>query len=301
MLIAAVGLLDAEGPAALTMRRLGRALGVEAMSLYRHFPSRSALLDGIVEHLISGLEADPAMQWAADDDWTDYLQRLAHGVRAVALAHPRVFPLVVSRPAAAPWIRPPLRSLRWIDGFLAGLQDHDFPPPAAVTVYKQFTAVLLGHLLLEISALGLDHPPSTSAPPGPPDTDQAAAQQQRSEAAADAEQAMTGPDAPTAEQIEERSTGRTDTVADEPGVLAAAPDIAATGSSPVHGEGGLDSVRAELDLPVVSAVADASHISLTDYPHVVAYAGLLATDTAAADFDRLLGFLLTDLAPLRAS
>jgi len=52
VLVAAVGLLDAEGLTALTMRRLGAALGVEAMSLYRHFSSRAALLDGIVEHLI---------------------------------------------------------------------------------------------------------------------------------------------------------------------------------------------------------------------------------------------------------
>ena len=44
-----------------------------------------------------------------------------------------------------------MRSLRWVDAFLIGLQDHHFPPPAAVTVYKRFCSFLLGHLLLEIA------------------------------------------------------------------------------------------------------------------------------------------------------
>ena len=46
---AAIELLDREGPDALTMRRLGAELGVEAMSLYRHVPSRDALLDALAD------------------------------------------------------------------------------------------------------------------------------------------------------------------------------------------------------------------------------------------------------------
>jgi len=65
-------------------------------------------------------------------------------------------------------------------------------------------------------------------------------------------------------------------------VLTVAPDLVATGSSPAQGKDALDSVQAEMDLPGVAAVTDFSHLSLADYPHVVAFAGLLA-----------------DLAPLR--
>lgn len=107
------------------------------------------------------------MQILADDDWRDYLDRLAHGVRQMTLTHPRVFPLVATHPTAAPWLRPPIRSLRWVDSFLQALQDHHFPPPAAVLTYKQFSTFLLGHLLLEVAALGLDHPDRASAPRRP--------------------------------------------------------------------------------------------------------------------------------------
>ncbi|MFL6134665.1 MAG: WHG domain-containing protein, partial [Nocardioidaceae bacterium] len=82
--------------------------------------------------------------------------RLAHGVRRVALAHPKAFPLVASRPPEAPWLRPPLRSLKWVEAFLHGLGGEGFSDDAAVAAYRAFTSFLLGHLLLEVSTLGAD-------------------------------------------------------------------------------------------------------------------------------------------------
>jgi hypothetical protein len=67
-----------------------------------------------------------------------------------------VFPLVASRPTEAPWLRPPLRSLRWVEAFLNGLIDEGFSENAAVAAYRGFTSFLLGHLLLEVAALGAD-------------------------------------------------------------------------------------------------------------------------------------------------
>lgn len=295
ILVAAVAMLDAEGANGLTMRKLGKSLGVEAMSLYRHFPSRGALLDAIADHMVGAVETDPALQWAVDDDWRDYIDRLAHGVRQLALTHPRVFPLICSRPGSAPWIRPPMRSLQWVDTFLAGLQDHSFPPPAAVTVYKRFTAFLLGHLLLEIAGLGLDHPDRLNAPPPPGDQDQSTAAKRRSERAKSAEKVLVGPGTPSAQEIVQNSVGREDGLADEPAVVAAAPDIAAA----AEGSADIDAVRADLDIPIAAAVADSSPVSMADYPHVAAFAGLLAEDTAGADFEHILGFLLDDLDSLR--
>jgi len=152
---AAVEFIDAQGLAALTMRRLGAHLGVEAMALYRYVPSRENLLDGVVETVIDELYGDPDVHLAPGRGWQDYLQRLAHGVRRIALAHPEVFPLVATRPPAAPWVRPPLRSLRWVESFLVALMDSGFPQESAVSAYRAYSSFLLGHLLLEVSQKGV--------------------------------------------------------------------------------------------------------------------------------------------------
>ena len=155
ILSAAVEFIDREGLPALTMRRLGGFLGVEAMALYRYVPSREDLLDGIVETVLDGLHHDPEVHLHAEHGWQDYLQRLAHGIRRIALAHPAVFPLVATRPPDAPWIRPPLRSLHWLESFFTVLTDNGFSDEAAVIAYRAYTTLLLGHLLLEVSHQGV--------------------------------------------------------------------------------------------------------------------------------------------------
>lgn len=153
---AALEHIEAEGLASLTMRRLGTRLGVEAMSLYRYVPGKEDLLDAVVETLIGDLHEDTDVLDEPQSGWQDFLQRLAHGVRRVALAHPVAFPLVASRPPEAPWLRPPLRSLDWVETFLAGLTADGFSDDGAVAAYRAFTSFLLGHLLLEVSGLGAD-------------------------------------------------------------------------------------------------------------------------------------------------
>ena len=153
---AAIGFIDEFGLPGLTMRRLGAVLGVEAMSLYRHVPGREALLDAVVESIVDEMQHDEDVLEAPQDGWQDFLQRLAHGIRRVALAHPRVFPLVASRPTEAPWLRPPLRSMRWVESLLEALEREGFGDDAAVGAYRAFTSFLLGHLLLEVAVLGAD-------------------------------------------------------------------------------------------------------------------------------------------------
>ncbi|SHH34917.1 TetR/AcrR family transcriptional regulator [Geodermatophilus nigrescens] len=152
---AAIAFIDRHGLAALTMRRLGAELGVEAMALYRYVPGREQLLDGVVETVIDELYGDPDVHMEAAGGWQDYLQRLAHGVRRIALAHPEVFPLVATRPPAAPWVRPPLRSLRWVESFLTAMTASGFSAEAAVAAYRAYSSFLLGHLLLEVSQKGV--------------------------------------------------------------------------------------------------------------------------------------------------
>jgi AcrR family transcriptional regulator len=150
----AIALVDSEGVNALTMRRLGTRLGVEAMALYRYVNGREDLLEGLVDHLVSTLEIDPGARMEPADGWQAFLQWMAHNVRQLALDHPLAFPLIATRHPAAPWLRPPLRSLAVVEEFLDGLLRRGFTEAQAVRAYRTFTSFLLGHLLLESAARG---------------------------------------------------------------------------------------------------------------------------------------------------
>lgn len=144
---AALAQIDDAGLHALSMRSLAHALDVEAMSLYRYVRGREELLEGIVtllmRDLISTLDEDSAPHWQG------FLQTVAHQVRRIAEQHPRAFPLVASRNPAAPWLRPPLRSVEVVDAFLTALLDGGFSDAQAVATYRSFCSFLLGQLLLE--------------------------------------------------------------------------------------------------------------------------------------------------------
>ena len=74
--------------------------------------------------------------------------------------HPNVFPLIATRHPAAPWLRPPLRSLRVVEDFLSVLISRGFSDTRAVIAYRAFSSFLLGHLLLESSMLGAQTSPA---------------------------------------------------------------------------------------------------------------------------------------------
>jgi AcrR family transcriptional regulator len=157
ILDAAIDYVDEHGLAALTMRQLGQVLGVEAMSLYHHVNGREDLLEAIVARLVSGVRVPPYDDPATGSTsagWQGFLQETAHAVRALAVDHPNLFPLIATRPPAAPWLRPPMRSLELVEDFLEGLVARGLDDEAAVRVYKVFTSFLLGHLLLEVSSRG---------------------------------------------------------------------------------------------------------------------------------------------------
>jgi len=151
IIAAAAAFVDAHGLPALTMRGLGKELGVEAMSLYRYVNGREDLLEGIVESMVSELHLNPATMEPLNG-WQAYLQWLAHGVRRIAQEHPAVFPLIATRHPLAPWLRPPLRSLRVVEDFLSELISRGFTDDSAIAAYRAFSSFLLGHLLLEAAA-----------------------------------------------------------------------------------------------------------------------------------------------------
>src|SRR6478609_6935248 len=155
----AIALVDAEGVNALTMRRLGARLGVEAMALYRYVNGREDLLEGVVDRLVASLEIDPGTRMEPSDGWQAFLQWMAHNVRRLALDHPKAFPLVATRHPAAPWLRPPLRSIEVVNMFLDSLIGYGFSDEQAVGAYRSFTSFLLGQLLLESAARGAETGP----------------------------------------------------------------------------------------------------------------------------------------------
>lgn len=168
----AVAFVEERGLANLSMRRLASALNVQAMSLYPHVPGREDLLDGMVETVVDELYSDPEVFLEPRHGWEDYLRRVAYGLRRIAFAHPHLFPLVATRPPAAPWVRPPLRSLRWVNSFLAGLIQSGFSDRSAAATYRAFTSFLLGHLLLDVSGQTVDVTAAADAREGLPAGDQ---------------------------------------------------------------------------------------------------------------------------------
>jgi TetR/AcrR family transcriptional regulator, tetracycline repressor protein len=155
---ATVAMIDERGMAAVTMRGLAARLGVEAMSLYKHVENRDKLFDAVVDRIVNELSTDPRVLRAPEAGWRPYLAGIARGIRRYARAHPHAFPLVATRPTAAPWINPPLRSVEWIEAFLAGLQAEGFSDEQILFAYRTFNGFLLGFLLLETSAMTVHDP-----------------------------------------------------------------------------------------------------------------------------------------------
>jgi TetR/AcrR family transcriptional regulator, tetracycline repressor protein len=151
-------LIDEQGMAAASMRGIAGELGVEPMSLYSYVANRDELFDQVVERVVDELSHDPQVRLRPDEGWRAYLAGMAHGVRRYAIGHAHAFPLVATRPSEAPWVNPPLRSLRWIEAFLSGLRSEGFTDEQVLFAYRTFNSFLLGYLLLETSALTLSDP-----------------------------------------------------------------------------------------------------------------------------------------------
>ncbi|WP_217708823.1 TetR/AcrR family transcriptional regulator C-terminal domain-containing protein [Nonomuraea rhodomycinica] len=96
ILDAALELVDRDGVAALSMRRLGKELGVEAMTLYYYLPNKDAVLDGLVERTLAGVAVRP------EGPWREWARAFAVSFRAALLAHPGLLPLLATRPVATP-------------------------------------------------------------------------------------------------------------------------------------------------------------------------------------------------------
>ena len=149
---AALELLDREGAEALTMRRLGGKLGVEAMSLYRHVADRSALLEGLADRLAAEIEP------RGDAGWADALRGFAGDLRALARRHPAAFALVGMRVLNTPNVLGP------IEAVLASLRRGGFTPARAIFAYRLVATYVRGYALAELAGFAIEVEPDGPLP-----------------------------------------------------------------------------------------------------------------------------------------
>lgn len=90
----AIALIDEAGLEALSMRALAGRLGVEAMSLYHHFPAKSALLNAVSR----ALSEEVAGRWTSlPKDWKERLVAIGRMEVETILAHPNAVLLMTAR------------------------------------------------------------------------------------------------------------------------------------------------------------------------------------------------------------
>jgi len=133
----AIALADDEGLEALSMRKLAQRLGVEAMSLYHHLPSKASLLEAMAEELMGTLPEIPLRS----GDWSECLLAAARAWRSLATAHPGAFPLLATRSQATPTL------FKRLGGLLIVMAEAGFAPVARARAISSFFTALNGYLL----------------------------------------------------------------------------------------------------------------------------------------------------------
>jgi len=137
---AAVAVADAGGLSAVSMRNVGRELGVEAMSLYHHVADKSALLDAMVDWIFTRIELP-----APDDGWRDGMVRRADSARAVLAAHPWALGLVDSRRTPGPAL------LTHHNAVLGCLRRNGFTVELASHAFSAIDSYVYGFVLTEMN------------------------------------------------------------------------------------------------------------------------------------------------------
>jgi len=139
VLRAAMKLADRRGIDSLSMRRLGQALGVEAMSLYNHIASKDDLLDSLVDIVFGEIDL------ACDGDWKTAMRRRAISAREVLARHRWAIGLMESR------TRPGPLNLRNHDSVLRCLREAGFSLAMTAHAYSAMDSYIYGFALQQAS------------------------------------------------------------------------------------------------------------------------------------------------------
>ncbi len=137
---AAVALADEGGLDELSMRKLAKSLGVEAMSLYNHIPNKEHLLNGMVELVFS--EITPP---SAGGEWKEEMRKRAISTRGALNRHPWAVSLMEAQP------NPGDANLRLHEAVLACLREAGFSVEMAIHAYSVQDAYVYGFALQELT------------------------------------------------------------------------------------------------------------------------------------------------------
>lgn len=138
VLQAATALADESGIEALSMRKLGEQLGVEAMSLYNHVASKDDLLDGMVDDVFAEIDLAPG-----EPSWRAAMRRRAMSVGAVLQRHPWAVPLMQSR------THPGHNTLAHLDALIGVLRGAGFSVVLTAHALSALDAYVYGFAMQE--------------------------------------------------------------------------------------------------------------------------------------------------------
>lgn len=150
---AALKLIDRRGLDAFSMHKLSASLGCETMSLYHHLKSRGEVMDAVAALLMAEIHAP------ASGAWQDRLRGFAHSYRAVALAHPRAFSLLATRPVNRP------EGFGMLESTSSMLRSAGFGPERAAKLVLLVGCWCNGALLAEIAGSAARADPSEPTAP----------------------------------------------------------------------------------------------------------------------------------------
>ena len=139
VLDAALTLADREGLEALSMRKLGQALGVEAMSLYNHVANKDDVLDGIVDLVMGEIHV------AVELPWREALRQRSSSAHDVLLAHPWAAALIESR------LHPGRLRLAHHNALIGVLRGAGFPMDLTYRAFLTLDSYIYGFILQEVS------------------------------------------------------------------------------------------------------------------------------------------------------
>jgi len=135
----ALEIADREGIQAVTMRRLGQELGVEAMSLYYHFVNKDRLLDGLIDLVFAEIEVPPSGAWKSR------IRARARSARQALARHHWALGLMESRTAPGP------ATLRHHNAVLECFRTNGFSVAGAAHAYSLLDSYIYGYAVQELN------------------------------------------------------------------------------------------------------------------------------------------------------
>lgn len=137
---AAVTVADRGGMAQVSMRNVGKELGVEAMSLYHHIDGKETLLDHLADWIFTQIDLPQP-----DRPWREAQNDRAASARQVLAAHPWALGLIESRRNPVPHL------LAHHEAVLASLRSNGFSVTLAAHAFSVIDAYVYGFVITELN------------------------------------------------------------------------------------------------------------------------------------------------------